>query len=55
MSRVNSYKANYRQHSVDTGNYIKDKHNMKTTATLKYALFRMYYKSVYKITRTYCK
>jgi hypothetical protein len=21
------------QHSVDTGNYIKDKHNMKTTAT----------------------
>jgi hypothetical protein len=22
-----------KQHSVDTGNYIKDKHNIKTTAT----------------------
>jgi hypothetical protein len=29
MCRVNSYKANYR-HSVDTGNYIMDKHNIKS-------------------------
>jgi hypothetical protein len=33
MCRINSYKANFRQHSVDTGNYITDKHNIKTTAT----------------------
>jgi hypothetical protein len=30
MCRVNSYKANYRQHSVDTSNHIKDKQHIKT-------------------------
>jgi hypothetical protein len=30
MCRVNSYKFNYRHHSVDTGNYIMDNHNIKT-------------------------
>jgi hypothetical protein len=33
MYRVNSYKANYRQHSVD--NHIKDKHNIKTRGKLQ--------------------
>jgi hypothetical protein len=30
MYRVNSQKANYRQHSVDTSNYIIDKQNIKS-------------------------
>jgi hypothetical protein len=30
MCRVNSYKDNYRQRSVDTGNYNMDKHNIKS-------------------------
>jgi hypothetical protein len=28
MCGVNSYKANHRKHSADTGDYIKDKHNI---------------------------
>jgi hypothetical protein len=28
MCRVNSYEANYRQHSVDASNYIMDKHKL---------------------------
>jgi hypothetical protein len=35
MGRVNSYKANYRESSVDTGNHIKDKYNIKTRDKLQ--------------------
>jgi hypothetical protein len=30
MCQVNSYKANYRQHSVNIGKYIIDRHNIKS-------------------------
>jgi hypothetical protein len=30
MCRVHSYKVNYRQHSVDVGNYIMDKQNVRS-------------------------
>jgi hypothetical protein len=33
MCRINSCKAIYVQDSVDTGNYIKDKHDITTTVT----------------------
>jgi hypothetical protein len=33
MCRVNSYKANYRQHNVDTSNYIMGEHNIKSNST----------------------
>jgi hypothetical protein len=38
MYRVNSYKANYRQHSVDTSNYIMDKHNLKSMSNYRQVL-----------------
>jgi hypothetical protein len=38
MCRVKSYKANYRQHSVDTGNYTMDKHNIKSKTNYGQAL-----------------
>jgi hypothetical protein len=38
MCPVNRYKANNRQHSVDTGNYIMDRHNIKTKTNYRQAL-----------------
>jgi hypothetical protein len=38
MFRVNSYKANYRQLSVNTSNYIMDKHNIKSKINYRQAL-----------------
>jgi hypothetical protein len=38
MCPVNSYKANYRQHSVNTGNYIMDEHNIKSKRNYRQAL-----------------
>jgi hypothetical protein len=38
MCRVNSYKANYRQHSVDKSNYVMDKHNVKSKSNYRQAL-----------------
>jgi hypothetical protein len=38
MCPVNSYKANYRQQSIDTGNHIMDKHNIKSKKNYTQAL-----------------
>jgi hypothetical protein len=40
MCRFNSYKANYRHSTVyiDTGNYIMDKHNIKSRTNYTQAL-----------------
>jgi hypothetical protein len=38
MCRVNGYKANYRQHHVDTSNYIMDKHNIESKTNYRQAL-----------------
>jgi hypothetical protein len=38
MCRVNSQRANYRQHTIKTGNYIIDKHNIKTKTNYRQAL-----------------
>jgi hypothetical protein len=38
MCRVNSYKENYIQNSVDIGNYIMDKHNIKSKTNYRQAL-----------------
>jgi hypothetical protein len=35
---ANSHKANYRQHSVDTGNYIMVRHNIKSKTNHRQAL-----------------
>jgi hypothetical protein len=39
---VNSYKANYRQHSVDAGNYIWKKYNIKSKSNYRQALREKY-------------
>jgi hypothetical protein len=38
MWRINSHKASYRQHRIDTGNYIMDKHNIKPKTNYMQAL-----------------
>jgi hypothetical protein len=38
MCQVSSYKANYRQRSVDTGNYIMEKHNIKSKTNYRQSL-----------------
>jgi hypothetical protein len=39
MCRVNSYKASYKtHHSVDTSNYIMDKHNIKSKTNYRQVL-----------------
>jgi hypothetical protein len=38
MFQVNSYKANYRQHCVNTSNYIMDKPNIKSKTNYRQVL-----------------
>jgi hypothetical protein len=38
MCRVNSYKANYRQHVVHTSNYIMNKDNIKSKTNYRQVL-----------------
>jgi hypothetical protein len=38
MCPVNIYKANYRQHSVDIGNYLMGKHNIQSETNYRQAL-----------------
>jgi hypothetical protein len=38
MCLVNIYKGNYRQHSVDTSNYIMEQYNIKSKTNYRQAL-----------------